>query len=399
MTTEPLKNVVVIGAATAGVNVVQTLAKSIPTTHRIVLVEANPVAFWSIGALRASVEPGFEDKVMHDLNVKTIFGTTDTRHIVLAGTRVVDIHPDYIVVNRDVTGELSGSSKEAKGRTKIEVDRVVLAVGAEYGFPMRISPDARTKEDILEQFRKTQKEVEAAQEILVVGGGPTGVEFVGEVIDQHPNKVVTLVTRGPGLVTNGKDDFTGISRKLLSQLQSKGVRVILNDSVDLDGLQSGPLESSQTFTTKEGKTISADYLLIGSGGEPNTAWLTEIDSTLTDPETHLIRTTSTFNLASPKWPKYYAVGDAANTPGAKTSQMAGKHAVPCAQNVLASIKGETDERRLKKASEPSANLIVVPLGKKGGASYMGLFTVGGWATGMIKGKDLFVPMFEGWFKA
>lgn len=393
MSTE-LQNVVVIGAATAGITVVQTLAKTLPSTHRIVLIEANPVAYWSIGALRASVVPGFQPKTVHDLNVKTVFGTTDTRHVVLAGTRVVDLHPDHVVVDRDITAELSGAERVEQG-SKVTVDRVVLAVGSDYGFPMRISPDARTKEDVLEHFRQTQKEVAAAQEILVVGGGPTGVEFVGEVLDEHPNKVVTLVTRGPALVSNGNDDLVGVGKKLLSQLQQKGVRVILDDSLELGDHKTGPLGASKTFTTKNGNEISADFLMIGSGGKPNTAWIKNIDASLVDAKGR-IKTTPTFNVDSPKWARYYAVGDAANTPGLKTSQMAGKHAVPCAQNVVAAIKGETET---KKAAVPSANFFVVPLGKKGGASYMGVMTVGGWPTGMIKGKDLFVGMFEGWFKA
>ncbi|EST07913.1 Pyridine nucleotide-disulfide oxidoreductase, FAD/NAD(P)-binding domain protein [Kalmanozyma brasiliensis GHG001] len=392
MSTE-LKNVVVIGAATAGITVVQTLAKSLPPTHRIVLIEANPVAYWSIGALRASVAPGFETKVVHDLNGKTVFGA-ETRHVVLAGTRVVDLHPEYVIVSRDVSGELSGVERTENG-SKVAVDRVILAVGSDYGFPMRIDPSATTKEDVLEQFRKTQKEVAAAQEILVVGGGPTGVEFVGEVLDEHPNKVVTLLTRGSLLVSNGKDDLVGVGKKLLAQLQEKGVRVILDDSLELEGQKTGPLDGQKTFTTKNGKEIKADFLMIGSGGKSNTAWIKKIDFDLVD-DKGLIKTTSTFNLDSSKWGKYYAVGDAANTPGLKTSQMAGKHAVPCAQNVLAAIKGE---KETKKAAVPSANFFVVPLGRKGGASYMGVMTVGGWPTGMIKGKDLFLGMFEGWFKA
>ncbi len=269
---EPLKNVVIVGAATAGVNLATSLAKTIPATHRIVLIEANPVAYWSIGALRASVSAGFEEKVVHDLTSKTIFGD-ETRHVVLAGTRVVDVKPDYVVVNRDVTAELPGSETvEGEGdggkKTRISIDKAVLAVGADYGFPSRIDPSATTKEDVLEQFRKMQKEIEAAQDVLVIGGGPTGVEYVGEVLDVYPNKKVTLVTRGPGLVTNGKDAFGGLSKKLLSQLHSKGVRVILEDSINADDLKTGPLGENKTFTTRKAKPSQQTTSCLAPEGNP-----------------------------------------------------------------------------------------------------------------------------------
>lgn len=57
MTTE-YKNVVIIGASAAGANVAHALEKTLPASHRIVLIEANEFAYWPIGALRAAVKPG-----------------------------------------------------------------------------------------------------------------------------------------------------------------------------------------------------------------------------------------------------------------------------------------------------------------------------------------------------
>ncbi|SPO22176.1 related to AIF1 - mitochondrial cell death effector [Ustilago trichophora] len=408
MTLEQLKNVVVVGAASAGLFTAQSLAKSLPDTHRVVLIEANPVAYWSIGALRAAVQPGFEDKIIHDLTNDTVFGA-NTRHVVLAGTRVVDLLTDGAVVNRDVTASLPGSETlkgegEGEGvKTKVQADKVVLAVGADYGFPSRISPSSSTKDDVLREFQQMQKEIAAAQEILVIGGGPTGVEFVGEVLDEHPNKVVTLLTRGPGLVTNGKDSFAGLSSKLLSQLQNLGVRVILNDSLSADDLSTGPLGESKTFTTEKGQKISADYLMLSSGGKPSTGWIRAIDSSIIDPDTSLITVTPTFSIASssPRWANYYALGDAASTPGPKTSYIAQQHGPALAHNIVTAINaaGNTTSSKLKKAGGPPGNMIVVPLGKSGGASYLMFFSVGGWLTSLAKGKTLFVDMFHKWFQA
>lgn len=388
-------NVVVVGAASAGINVATKLAKSLPATHRVVLVEANPVAYWSIGALRAAVQPGFESKIVHDLTSQSVFGSDD-RHVVLAGTRVVDLQADHVVVDKDVSAVLSGSSTDG-GRTRIAVDRVVLAIGSDYGFPARISPSARTKQDVLDQFIRMQNDIAAASSILIVGGGPTGVEFAGELLQVHPGKKVTLITRGPGLVTNGNDNYAGLSSKLLSQLKTKGVKVILNDSIALDQEQTGPLESMRTFQTEKAEQVSADYIMIGSGGKPHTRWITDIDAEILDANGR-IQTSAHFSvLGSHRWAKYYAIGDAAATPGPKVAYLAAQHAPLLAHNMVCDITRQTDS--LKQVSAPSADIIAVPLGTTGGAAYFIFFSLGAWLTSLIKGKTLFLATFEAWFKA
>ncbi|TKY89021.1 hypothetical protein EX895_002262 [Sporisorium graminicola] len=338
---------------------------------------------------------------MHDLTSASVFGPDNTRHVVLAATRVVDLKVEAIIVDRDVTHLLSGSALVAgqKTSTTIPADKVTLAVGAEYGFPSRISPAAVSKEDVVRDFKRMQQDIAAAREILVIGGGSTGVEFVGEVLDVHPKKAITLLTRGPGLITNGHDAFGSVSKSLLSQLEAKGVRVLLNDSLSLDGIPEGPVGRMETFTTKKGETISADYVMLCSGNKPNTKWIASIDANLVDPQTKLIKVNTTFGVDAPGWGAYYALGDAAATPGPKTSYVAQKHGPAVAHNIAVTIKGETDQSKLKKAVAPPGKMIVVPLGKSGGASYLMFFSAGGWLTSLLKGKGLLTDMFQGWFKA
>ncbi|CDS82426.1 related to AIF1-mitochondrial cell death effector [Sporisorium scitamineum] len=394
MSTDELRNVVIVGAASAGMTLVHSLIKLLPATHRIVLIEANPVAFWSIAALRAAVLPGFEQQVIHDLSTATVFGPQPTRHVVLAGTRVIDLQPDHVVVDRDVTSLLS-CQREGEG-SKIAVDRVVLAVGASSVFPTRTS-GCKTKEQVLEQFTQMQSNLAAASSVLVLGGGPTGVEFAGELLDVHPNKKVTLVTRGSGLVTKGNDRLGGMSEKIITQLTAKGVRLILNDSLSQPTEQTGPLPL-QTFTTLKGEEITADYIMLASGGKSNTDWIADIDPTLIDSKTKQIKVTPTFSFAgSPRWERYYAYGDAANTPGPKVAYMAGQHAPLLAHNIVNAIRGGGG--KLKEAKDAPAEMIMVNVGKRGGAGYVVFVTVGEWITSLFKGRSLHVGMFHGWFKA
>jgi NADH dehydrogenase FAD-containing subunit len=68
--------------------------------------------------------------------------------------------------------------------------------------------------------------VKAADSILIIGGGPVGVELAGEIVVDFPTKKVTLIQSGDRLI-----DFLGpkASEKTLKWLQSRNVEVILND--------------------------------------------------------------------------------------------------------------------------------------------------------------------------
>lgn len=74
------------------------------------------------------------------------------------------------------------------------------------------------------------EKLKAAKSVLIVGGGPTGVELAGEIVTDFPDKKVTLVHGGARLL-----EFVGekAGAKALPWLESKGVTVILNDKLEV----------------------------------------------------------------------------------------------------------------------------------------------------------------------
>ena len=127
--------------------------------------------------------------------------------------------------------------------------------GTTYSFPCRPKESAKTLADAKADFVTLQQQVAAAKSILIIGGGPVGIEFAGEVAARYTGaeaKSITLVHGQPALL--GPALKPKLASSLASQLKAQGVTVVLGDRVELPEVKTGPV-SHQTFTTKSGKRI------------------------------------------------------------------------------------------------------------------------------------------------
>lgn len=108
------------------------------------------------------------------------------------------------------------------------------------------------------------EKIKSASSVLIVGGGPTGVELAGEIAVDFPNKKVILVHRGSRLL-----DFLGekAGKKALDWLISKNVEVIMGQSVELDSASNG------VYRLSGGETVVADCHFLCTGKPFGTSWL------------------------------------------------------------------------------------------------------------------------------
>ncbi|KAL9939734.1 hypothetical protein V8E36_001551 [Tilletia maclaganii] len=384
MSTE-LKNIVIVGASVAGANAARALSKSLPATHRVVLIEANEEAYYPIAALRAAVVPGYEKNVFEPL--KTFFGQPDkTRHIVRAGTRVTEI------TNTDVAVKALSGEEE-----RIPFEYAILATGSKYGAPARAaSPKA---DEARAALVKLQEQIAASKNVLIIGGGEVGVEFAGEIRAQywHPEeqKKITIVSRGEQLIA--KDTPLKLHNKLHSQLKSLDVTVLLGDSVELgdDENKTGPLVEARTYTTKNGTTIAdVDFVVLAVGTKPDAELFAKADAAgvvdgqvAVDPKTLRVKSTVLTN--------WFAAGDVTNAPGNKTWVNGESGGQVAAANVLSLVKGGNGDAK----SFGPMNVTVVPLGPNKGASSLFGWVFGEWITAIVKSRTLFVFKFRALFKA
>jgi NADH dehydrogenase FAD-containing subunit len=231
-------DVVVIGGGYAGVR----LAKRLDGTARVTLVDRKEVFFHRIASLRASVYPEWTvnpfipyDRLLHNGHVvvgKAVRVDTAERQVVLA------------------TGE------------RLPYDVVVIATGADYPEPARFT--GTTTEEAAKSFAAHQEKINAADHVLVVGGGPSGVELSAEIRLARPDARVTLAHSGSALL-----DSTGSARagrKARAWLESHDVEVRL-DSFMAPGHNFG------TYSDNHGNVVEADLSFWATGTTPNTFWL------------------------------------------------------------------------------------------------------------------------------
>ncbi|MPY59181.1 NAD(P)/FAD-dependent oxidoreductase [Streptomyces spongiae] len=231
-------DVVVIGGGYAGVR----LAKRLDGTARVTLVDRKEVFFHRIASLRAGVHREWTatpfipyDRLLRNGRVavgKVVRIDTTERQVALA------------------TGE------------RLPYDAVVIATGADYPEPARFV--GSTTEEAAKSFAAHQQKIAAAEHVLVVGGGPSGVELSAEVRLARPDARVTLAHSGPTLLNRTGSERAG--RKARSWLEAHDVEV------RLDAFMS-PGNDFGTYRDARGTVIDADLSFWATGTTPNTLWL------------------------------------------------------------------------------------------------------------------------------
>ncbi|MQM11905.1 hypothetical protein Taro_044812 [Colocasia esculenta] len=340
------RRLVIVGGGIAGA----LLAKNMQFDADVFLVD--PKEYFEIpwAELRSKVEPTFAD-------------------------RSIINHNDYFTNGRLVTSS-AVSVTESEILTKegrvIAYDYLVLATGHESSAP-------RTRNDRLEQFVEENQKIKSSNSILIIGGGPTGVELAAEIAVDFPQKKVTLVHGGPRLL-----QFVGpkASAKTLNWLTSKGVDVLLDQTIDSAGLS----EEAKEFKTSAGETIHADCYFICIGRPLGSSWLRE--SFLKDCMDRQGRLIVDDSLRVMGKKNIFAIGDITDVAEIKQGFFAQKHAIIVAKNLRLLMKGMS-EASLHKY-KPGTAMAIVSLGRKEAVAHLPVITTIGCVPGKIKSKDLFV---------
>lgn len=348
--------VVIIGGGYAGIN----LAKALDAKLNVLVIEKKDHFRHHIATLRAVVQPA------------------DWCQSVLIPYDQVLKHG---MVMQGEVKEIGEKTLTLASGTAVPFDFCVCCTGWKYD---SLTNDATGAADATARFRKMGKDLECASSILIIGGGPVGVEMAGELIDVYgSSKKITLVTSGKALI-----DFPQFKPKfqdkLAKQLESKGVELIFQDKVlgFPDGISPG-----KSVTTKNGVALTPDIVLSCIGKEP---MLPEKHPFQLDAKNE-IKIDKTFHaIGAP--PNIFAMGDCADTGDPKNAYHCGEQAKYLGKQ-LVTLADKGFDVNIPAYKNPPNNIMLVPLGKAGGASQLPFGIVGPGMTSTIKGKDLFSGQF------
>ncbi|XVE79173.1 hypothetical protein DITRI_Ditri14bG0036700 [Diplodiscus trichospermus] len=338
--------VVIVGGGIAG----SLLAKSIQFNADVTLIDPKEFLEITWANLRNMVEPSFAE-------------------------RSVINHRDYLTNGRIITSAAVNITDTevltADGRL-VAYDYLVIATGHR-------DPVPTTKTERLNQYQAENQKIQSAHSILIVGGGPTGVELAGEIATDFPEKKVTLVHKGPRLL-----EFIGTKAadKALSWMISKKVEVILEQAVDLNSTSDG----GQMYQTSTGESIKADCHFLCAGKPLASSWLNEtILRTNLDKSGRLmvdeyLRVKGRRNI--------FAIGDITDIPELKQGYLAHKHTLVVAKNLKLLMAGGKESKM--STYEPGSAIALVSLGRKDAIAQFPFITISGCVPGLLKSRDLFV---------
>jgi len=335
------------------------MAETASATHRVVIVGAG---FGGLACARKLVEHANIHVTLVDRNPYQLFAPL-LYQVATGGLPEDDIaYPVRAAIPGVdfVRGDVLKVSPEAKNLrladgTVIAWDELVLAVGSvgttfgitgvsEHALQMKDIPQARairrrllqTYEDV--QFGRKPKE---ALRVVVVGGGPTGVEVSGAVAelqrgmarefpDIHEHATVTLVEAAPRILMPFTDKSSAHAKRELEEL---GVRVLVDSAVD----RMYPTD----VHLKSGEVLTAGTIVWAAGVAAPEQWA-ELGTT---DRSNRLEVSPTLQLHDDVW----VIGDMAHVKGkdgrplpmvASVAMQQGRY---CAAAIVTQLKGEKVE--------------------------------------------------------
>jgi NADH dehydrogenase len=293
------KHAVVIGAGFGGLACAKKLRKS--PAYLVTLIDRNPYQLFSPLLYQVSTASLPEDDIAFP--VRTAY--RDVQFVRAEVTNIDAIKKEIALSN---------------GKT-ISYDDLILAVGSEgttFGIPgvaentfqMKSVSDARAiRHSLLSTYESVEDGLLPLESlnVVIVGGGPTGVELAGAVKElQHeirrefehiaPKATVTLLEAGPRLLPTFHPHSSKYTLKTLTKM---GVQV----EVDAAVVEA----TSQSLQLKDGREIVAGTRIWAAGvvAPPHWKFLGETD------RGNRIKVNSHLQISDSIW----VVGDVASSPG------------------------------------------------------------------------------------
>ena len=362
-------DVVVFGGGVAGARVARALSEE----FRVTLVDPNDYFEVPMAAPRCLVMPDFARQSIIPFS-EALPDVTRVRG------RLVDMGPDDGIVQTP-----DGERLRVGGRVN------VLATGSVFANEL-VRARGCTSVERRATYEDFHRRLSVARRILIVGGGPIGIEIAGEIAERHPRSELTLVEAGRRILASTSEGAARFAHRFLT---SKGVSIITGErivrtSTDPSDRGAGP----GIAETDAGRRIAHDLILWCSGGRPNTACLRPRLADVLDANGR-IRVTSSLRVAG--HPRLFALGDITNLEENKMAWHIDGQVAHALVNIRRVLAGQVDERCLvphrARTGDPR---MAVTLGSRQGVLQLPFLGVvsSPWMTRQAKAGHLLVPKYR-----
>ncbi|KAL4947303.1 hypothetical protein BDW69DRAFT_178674 [Aspergillus filifer] len=310
-------------------------------------------------------------------------------------------HANRVVTVEQVTAE-SGSSAECE----IEYHALIIGTGSSTPSPL-LSLNSGSSTELKNTWSSFRSALPHAQNIVIAGGGPVGIETAGELGEHlngragffnselsNPKVNITVVTSGSEILPVLRP---GIARGAQGLLAKVGVTVVKGVKVEqvtpVDESQAGDeLTGAVKVQLSNGETLEADLYIPAYGTTPNTGFVSE---ELKDEDGRLKTDAQTLRVKD-AGEGVYAAGDASNYARPALHILMAAIPVLCTnlKQDLLKEAGQTvsGDDRVFKADESETHL--VPIGKSKGVGAVKGWKLPSFFVWLIKGRDYWLGMTD-----
>eukprot|EP00834_Sanchytrium_tribonematis_P005926 NODE_395_length_8134_cov_0.767393.p1 type:complete len:420 gc:universal NODE_395_length_8134_cov_0.767393:6194-4935(-) len=308
--------IVIIGSGIGAIHTIQYLKSLFKSLQvEITMITKQDSIYFNLASIKGIIDSQFHSKLF-------IPYTQLSTHLTVIHDTVISVNPNekFIKTNHHF----------------IHYDMLVIASGCAYPSPLKLHLNQHAGMDVLHQITTA---IKLANSIIIVGGGPSGIELCHEIATDYPDKHITLIHSGSQLVPGPyKPQF---HHKLRANLHKKQVNVILNQRVTnlrhhipnpMDkGWQTGDLQIKTSQNT-----YNCDLLMDCTGNlHPNSQFMpiNTLDSN------GYIQTRHTCQLQL--YDDIFAIGDVSNLSPFKMAYIAIQHAKLVSHNIQSHLQSKS----------------------------------------------------------
>ncbi|XP_008320791.1 ferroptosis suppressor protein 1 [Cynoglossus semilaevis] len=304
-------HVVVVGGGFGGITAAQHLKSQ---GLKFTLIDMRDAFHHNVAALRASVQPGFAQRTF--IPYAETFG-------------------DSFVQGRVDRVDTARQTVCLQGGTEMFFSHLILCTGTDGSFPGKYNTVA-SYHTAIQTYENLVKQIQAADSVLVVGGGASGVEMAAEIKTEYPEKKVVLVHSRIGLAD--PELLPSVRQEAKEVLLRKGVELLLGHKVNsLSELRLNKTHKNTVVTTDKGETLITELVINCSGLRINSeAYKEELSGCMSNSGALKVNQ----HLQVLGFTNIFAIGDCADIKEPKMAYHAQLHASVAVNNIICGLSGK-----------------------------------------------------------